>query len=140
MPRTAVIHTDGAARGNPGPAGIGVVARTKQGAVLFEHAEYIGEATNNVAEYTAFIQGLRMARDKGIDTVRMASDSELLVRQLHGLYKVRHPNLKGLYDQAVALMGQFEHVEVYHVPREKNAEADALANRAIKAHNGARKN
>ncbi len=137
MPRTAVIHTDGAAKGNPGPAGIGVVARTEQGAALFEHAEYIGETTNNAAEYTAFIQGLRMAREQGIDTVRMVSDSELLVRQLHGLYKVKHPNLKDLYDRAVALIGQFEHVEISHVPREKNAEADALANRAIKAHNGA---
>ncbi len=138
MPRTAVIHTDGAAKGNPGPAGIGVVARTEQGTVLFEHAEYIGETTNNVAEYTAFIQGLHLAREKGIDAVRMASDSELLVRQLHGLYKVRHPNLKDLYDRAVALMAQFERVEVCHVPREKNAEADALANRAITTRNGAR--
>ncbi len=139
MPHTAIIHTDGAAKGNPGPAGIGVVARTEEGTVLFEHAEYIGETTNNVAEYTAFIQGLRMARQKGLNTVRMASDSELLVRQLHGLYKVRHPNLKDLYDRAVALMAQFERIEVCHVPREKNAEADALANRAIKTHHGAQK-
>jgi len=130
---TAVlIHIDGAAKGNPGPAAIGLIGHTPEGTVLFECGRYIGEATNNVAEYTALIEGLELALGHGIREVRVASDSELLVRQMEGRYQVRKPHLKKLYDRAKALLREFEEVEIFHVPREQNAEADGLANQAIK--------
>ncbi|MDX1764120.1 MAG: ribonuclease HI family protein [bacterium] len=137
MSEEILLHTDGAAKGNPGPAGIGYVAFNRKGARLFEGYRYIGEATNNVAEYTAFIEGLTAVLERGFSRMRVASDSQLLVHQLHGLYKVKHPNLKPLFDRAVTLIEQCEHIEISHVPREQNAHADALANRAIEAHSGA---
>jgi ribonuclease HI len=133
------IYTDGAAKGNPGPAGIGFVAHRPDGTVFFKHFRYIGEATNNVAEYTAFIEGLKKAVEKGIARVRVASDSELLVRQMLGVYKVKNPHLKKLYDKAAGLIAQFEYFEIFHVDRTRNAEADELANRAIKQHNLSRR-
>lgn len=132
MVKELLIHIDGAAKGNPGPAAIGLVGHTPEGDPVFEHSRYIGETTNNVAEYTALIQGLKIALEKGFKKVRVASDSELLVRQINGLYRVKTPHLQTLFDQAVRLMEQFKEVDVFHVPREQNKEADALANQAIK--------
>ncbi len=132
MTKGILIHIDGAAKGNPGPAAIGLIGKTPEGHHLFERFRYIGEATNNVAEYTALIEGLKIAREQGVLRVRIASDSELLVRQMNGLYQVKKPHLKILYDQAVQLIAAFEQVVIFHIPREENTEADSLANRAIR--------
>ncbi|OIP63490.1 MAG: ribonuclease H [Nitrospirae bacterium CG_4_9_14_3_um_filter_53_35] len=135
MTKEILIHIDGAAKGNPGPAAIGLIGKDPGGATLFERFRYIGETTNNTAEYTALIEGLEIAREQGALRVRIASDSELLVRQMNGRYQVKKPHLKILYDQALQLIHGFEQVEIFHVPREKNAEADSLANRAIREQN-----
>lgn len=128
---TIVIKTDGAARGNPGPAGIGAVIYDASGQVLEEAAEYIGEATNNVAEYGALILGLQVASKFTAGEVKVYLDSELLVNQLNGVYKVKNAALKALYAQAQGLLCQYKQAYVGHVPREKNREADRLANEAI---------
>lgn len=132
-PRLLVLHIDGAARGNPGPAGIGVVMWDEAGDFREEHQAYIGEATNNVAEYEALLFGLRKARELGYAAVKVFSDSELLVRQVRGEYRVRHPRLRECYDQVQNLLRSFDAVEIAHVRREMNARADLLANRAIEA-------
>jgi ribonuclease HI len=128
-----VVYIDGAARGNPGPAGIGVVMRDEADEFQEEHQAYIGEATNNVAEYEALLFGLRKAKALGYPIVRVFSDSELLVRQIRGEYRVKHPRLRKFYDQAQDLLRSFDTVEIAHVRREMNAQADLLANRAIEA-------
>ena len=138
MPKRILIHTDGAAKGNPGPAGIGYIAHGENGTVLFEHCRYIGETTNNVAEYRALIEGLTKALEEGATDVRAASDSQLMVRQIHGLYRVKQPHLQKLFNEVAQLRRRFDHFEITHVPREKNREADVLANRAIRQHNLAR--
>lgn len=122
---------DGAARGNPGPAGIGVVVTDADGRVVAEVAEGIGPATNNVAEYRAVIEGLRVAGEHGATSVLLRSDSRLLVEQLAGRFRVKHPTLQRLHEEARALMKGFGEVVVEHVPRELNAPADALANRGV---------
>lgn len=127
-----VICFDGASRGNPGRAAIGVVV-LKDGAPVREIAETIGEATNNIAEYRALLRGLDEAAALGARTVQICSDSELVVRQLSGRYKVRSPHLAPLHRQAIARMRQFDRVSVVHVPRARNRGADALANRALDA-------
>ncbi len=127
----ALIHIDGAAKGNPGPAGIGVSARTEEGDSLFEHFRYIGETTNNVAEYTALIEGLQNALEHGVTKIRVASDSQLLVRQINGVYKIRKPHLQKLSKQVMELVKQFEQFEIFHIPRSQNTRADSLANQAI---------
>ncbi|MCI0484503.1 MAG: ribonuclease HI family protein [candidate division NC10 bacterium] len=132
-PRSLVLHIDGAARGNPGPAGIGVVMCDEAGDFREEHQAYIGEATNNVAEYEALLFGLRKARELGYAAINVFSDSELLVRQIHGEYRVKHPRLRKLYDQVQDLLRSFDAVEIAHVRRGMNADADLLANRAIEA-------
>jgi ribonuclease HI len=121
---------DGASRGNPGRAAIGVVV-LKDGAPVDEIGETIGETTNNVAEYRALLRGLDEAARRGARTLRLCSDSELVVRQLSGRYKVRSPQLAPLHRTALAKMRGFERVTVVHVPREQNQGADALANRAL---------
>jgi probable phosphoglycerate mutase len=128
-----ILSCDGAARGNPGPAGIGVVVADESGVVLAEIAEGIGVATNNVAEYTAAIRGLERARDLGAAEVLLRSDSRLLVEQLAGRFKVRNAGLRPLHAQATALAERFERVRFEHVPRERNAEADRLANLGVDA-------
>lgn len=138
MADAVFIHIDGAAKGNPGPAAIGLIGRTPEGDVLFERSRYIGEATNNGAEYTALIEGLELAFKHGVRQVRVASDSELLVRQMEGRYQVKKPHLRKLFDKAKALLRKFEEVEIFHVPREQNRDADALANQAIKRQNSSR--
>jgi ribonuclease HI len=124
-----IMNCDGAARGNPGPAGIGVVLAAPDGTVLAEIAEGIGEATNNVAEYTAAIRGLERAAELGIDGVLLRSDSQLLVNQLSGVYRVKSEHLRPLARRVAALAASFPGgVRFEHVPREQNKEADRLAN------------
>lgn len=127
------IYADGGARGNPGPAGAGSVVLDQDGTVLAEVAHFLGHATNNVAEYTALIDGLTAALPF-IDgrTVEVRMDSELVIKQLKGIYKVKHPNLKPLFEEAKALIAEhFGTISYLHVPREKNKLADALANKAM---------
>lgn len=125
------LHTDGAARGNPGPAGAGWVIRDGRGKSLAENCEYLGEKTNNQAEYLALLMALKQALALGGTKVKIFADSELMVKQLKGEYKVKNEGLKPLFDEARNLLRRFESVSVAHVAREKNADADALANRAI---------
>ncbi len=127
-----IVRIDGASRGNPGRAAIGVVVLDGSTPVR-EIGEAIGIATNNIAEYRALLRGLQEAASLGARTVRVQSDSELLVRQLRGQYKVKSEALAPLYREARQRMQRFEDVVVTHVPREQNARADALANRALDA-------
>ena len=129
---SVVVAIDGASRGNPGPAAIGV-AVMRDGRPVREIAEAIGVTTNNVAEYRAFLRALEEAAALGARRVRVQSDSELLVRQLSGRYKVRSPQLVPLHRMALARRREFDEVSVVHVPREQNREADALANQALDA-------
>ncbi len=130
-PRALRVHIDGASRGNPGPAGIGVLFLGPDGAVVERMHRGIGEATNNVAEYSALLAGLDRAAALGVADLEVYSDSELLVRQLQGRYQVKHPALRPLYAAARKRIAGFSHFAIHHVPRELNAEADALANRGI---------
>ena len=132
-PDEMVVWTDGGARGNPGPAGLGVVVTTPGGKVLAQLAEGIGWATNNVAEYRGVIAGLDQALALGARRVRVRADSLLVVNQQNGLWKVRNPALRELWAETRRLAGQFERVIWEHVPRERNRRADALANRAMDA-------
>ena len=128
-----VVHVDGGARGNPGPAAIGIVTSTPVGEVVDELAEPIGEATNNVAEYRALLRGLERARELGATEVEVVNDSELVARQVQGAYKVKHPGLRPLYDQAMEALRGFERWSVRSVPRAQNAHADELVNAALDA-------
>ena len=130
------LYTDGGARGNPGPAGIGALLFTADGDVVEELADSIGTATNNVAEYQALIAGLEIALDRGVERLDVFLDSELVVRQVNGQYKVKDAGLKPLHRQACLLLGRFHEVDVKHVRREQNAAADALVNQAIDAATG----
>jgi len=125
------IFTDGACSGNPGPAGIGFVI-TEQGRLLKECSQYIGEATNNIAEYTALIYALQEALILKADEVSVKSDSELMCRQLQGIYKVKNLNIKPLFDQVQHLIRGFRSFSIEHVLREHNKEADRLSKKAIK--------
>jgi ribonuclease HI len=126
-----VVHVDGGARGNPGPAAAASVLSTPDGDVVGEHAELLGATTNNVAEYRALLLGLRQARELGATDVEVVGDSELIAKQLQGLYKVRKEDLRPLHEQARALMSQFERFSIRTVPRAQNARADALVNAAL---------
>lgn len=126
-----VVHVDGGARGNPGPAAIGVVVSGPDGAVLDELAEPIGVATNNVAEYRALLRGVQRAADLGAREVELINDSELVARQLNGVYKVKHPAMKPLYQEAITALGGFDRWKIRSVPRAQNARADALVNEAL---------
>ena len=125
------LHIDGGSRGNPGDAGFGVHVTAPDGAEIAALYGYIGQATNNVAEYQALLHGLRYALDHGARRVLVFSDSELVVRQIAGAYRVKHPAMIPLHREALALMRQFADVRVSHVRREQNKEADRLANRAL---------
>ncbi len=125
------IFSDGACSGNPGPAGIGVLIR-ENGRVVREVSEPIGEATNNIAEYCAFIRGLKEAQALGAEHVQLRTDSQLIYFQLKGDYKVKHQNMKPLYAEAMRLLKGFKKVECKVVPREENSEADRLATTALK--------
>jgi ribonuclease HI len=126
-----VAYVDGASRGNPGPASYAVVLRTPDGAVRFEIGKYLGRATNNVAEYYALITALDYAAANKIARLRVRSDSELLVRQMQGRYKVKSADLRPLHERAQKLARGFAFFAIEHVPREQNREADALANLAL---------
>ena len=125
------LYTDGGARGNPGPAGIGARLLSAGGDVVEELADFIGKATNNVAEYQALLAGLEIALDRGVERLDVFLDSELVVRQVNGQYKVKDAGLKPLHQQACLLLSRFHEVDVKHVRREQNAAADALVNQAI---------
>jgi ribonuclease HI len=127
---TFLIHIDGASRGNPGEAGFGVHAAGPEGAEA-ELYGYLGRASNNVAEYQALLHALRWARARGARRVRIFSDSELVVRQIAGQYRVKHPDMVPLHREAMALLRQFDEATVTHVRREQNREADRLANLAL---------
>ena len=129
-----LLYTDGAARGNPGPAGAGAYICTDDGEIVAEIAEYVGETTNNVAEYRALLAGLKRLVHLGINEAEILADSELMVRQLQGRYRVKHPNLRPLYTEAVALLKKIPRCSIRHIVREKNKEADRLANQAIDEH------
>lgn len=126
-----IVFVDGASRGNPGPAGIGIVIKDARGRVLKEVEEYIGQFTNNVAEYRALVRALEEAKTMRARSVDVRSDSDLLVSQLEGTYKVKSPNLIPLYLEAIRLLRSFPQQAVHRIPRGQNTAADALANRAI---------
>lgn len=125
------IYIDGASKGNPGHSGIGVVI-TCGGEVIKNISNYIGKATNNIAEYTSLIQALEQALILKAESVNIKTDSQLLCRQINRQYKVKNENIIGLYTQAIHLISAFKKVTVNHIPRENNAGADKLANLAIK--------
>ena len=125
------IFTDGACSGNPGPAAIGVVIKN-DGKTIKEISRYIGEATNNIAEYTALISALLEAQSLKAGEVFVKTDSELMYKQIIGQYKVKHEGIKPLFDQVVHLIKGFKRAEFQHVPREKNSEADKLARLGLK--------
>jgi len=126
-----IVHVDGGARGNPGPAAAACVITSPDGDLLGEHAEVIGTATNNVAEYRALLLGLARARDLGASDVEIVGDSELIAKQVKGEYKVKHPAMRPLYLDAIAALRDFEHWSIRTVPRAQNAHADALVNTAL---------
>ena len=128
-----VLHVDGGARGNPGPAAIGVVVSSPDGEPIDELAETIGETTNNVAEYRALLRGLERAKELRASEIEIIGDSELVARQLTGAYKVKHPALRPLHEQAIAALRGFERWSIRTVPRAENARADALVNTALDA-------
>ena len=129
----ARLSTDGGARGNPGPAAYGYVLETEDGTVLAAHGETIGVATNNVAEYTALVEGLRKAAELGVEELEVVSDSELLVNQMRGSYKVKNETLKELWRQAMRVATVFDKVTYSAVRREHNELADRLVNEALDA-------
>lgn len=131
-----IANIDGGARGNPGPAAYGIVLHDAGGATLLAAGKCIGRATNNVAEYYGLIAALDAARERGVTRLRVESDSELLVRQIEGHYRVKSPDLKPLHERALRLSRSFEHFKIAHVPREKNREADRLVNAALDGDSG----
>jgi ribonuclease HI len=126
-----IAHIDGGSRGNPGPAAYGVAIKTVLGEPVTAFAKYLGETTNNFAEYQGLLAALEYALAHGYPRLRVATDSELMARQISGQYKVRSPDLKPLYDRAQALIARFESFSIRHVYREQNREADRLANKAM---------
>jgi len=129
--RRLIIHTDGASRGNPGEAGLGALIEDEDGQVLARLARYLGRATNNHAEYAALIDALKGALELGAGEVAVHADSELVVKQVRGEYRVKHPELKPMHAEVMGLLSRFEDYEIKYIPRERNKEADALANEAI---------
>ncbi|MEJ2672803.1 MAG: ribonuclease HI family protein [Deltaproteobacteria bacterium] len=125
------LYCDGASRGNPGQAGAGVVLVDACGDIRVQYGEYLGQTTNNVAEYQALILGLNMALNLGVKKIQVFADSELLVRQLKGRYQVKAAHLRPLYEAATAALKEFESSGISHVPRAENYLADRQANRAI---------
>jgi ribonuclease HI len=129
-----IIHSDGAARGNPGPAGAGAVIATADGSVRATVCEYLGEMTNNQAEYRALWFALEKARELGGRTLMIRADSELMVKQLMGEYRVKNPGLREVFDEIKKLLSFFASWKAEHVRREYNKDADRLANEAIDRH------
>jgi ribonuclease HI len=131
---TYQIYSDGASRGNPGPAGIGAVILNEKGKIVHEIAEFIGQTTNNVAEYMALLAALEYCAKKKLSPVEILADSQLLIRQLSGEYKVKHENIKPLYQKAKEYLARLQVIGYKHVPREFNEAADKLANQGIDEH------
>jgi ribonuclease HI len=132
-PERVIVNVDGGARGNPGPAAIAAVISTPEGQVIEQRGERIGRATNNVAEYRALLLGLERARELGAREVELVGDSELVVRQVKGEYKVKHADLKSLRDRVADALEHFDDWSIRHVRREDNAAADELVNAALDA-------
>jgi ribonuclease HI len=132
-PDAVTVHVDGGARGNPGPAAIGIVISGPDGEVLDEVAERIGVASNNVAEYRALLRGLERAAALGAREVDLINDSELVAKQLTGAYKVKHPAMRPLHAEAMSALRGFDRWTIRSVPRAQNARADALVNQALDA-------
>jgi ribonuclease HI len=130
MSQSATMYIDGASRGNPGPAAYAVVL-TRPGQTVIEEADTIGTTTNNIAEYTALVEGLRLAAEFGVTHLQIYSDSELMVKQMNGQYKVKHFDLRPLYEEAQRRKEQFTSVTITHVRREQNKRADAIGNEAL---------
>jgi ribonuclease HI len=128
-----VVHVDGGSRGNPGPAAGAAVISTPAGELLEEATTLLGVVTNNVAEYRGLLLGLERARELGATEVEVLNDSELVAKQLNGLYKVKHPDMRPLHAQALQALRRFERWSIRSVPREQNAQADALVNAALDA-------
>jgi ribonuclease HI len=126
-----IVHVDGGARGNPGPAAAACVISSPDGEVLGERAQLLGTATNNVAEYRALLLGLECAQEMGADEVEMVGDSELIAKQVQGLYKVKHQAMKPLHQQAISALSKFDAWSIRTVPRAQNERADALVNAAL---------
>lgn len=133
MTKLLVINTDGGARGNPGPAGIGLVIKSETNELLYSFGGYIGEATNNVAEYSALIKALEESINLGGTDLRIQMDSELIVKQMQGVYKIKQPALQELATKVLGLLKKFQSYTFVHVRREFNKEADALVNQALDA-------
>jgi len=129
MPNSASIYIDGGSRGNPGPAGAGIIIKTKENTHSFSIP--LGNQTNNYAEYEALLFSLKEASKLNLDDITIYSDSELLVNQMKGIYKVKSPNLINSYKKAITLAKNFRSIKFTHIPREKNKEADKLANIAM---------
>ncbi len=125
------LYTDGGSRGNPGPAGIGVIILDSAKKKIKELYKYIGETTNNIAEYSALLQGLEAALDLNAEEIVVYMDSELLARQLNGEYKVKNSDIKVLFEKALNMLKKFKSFEIRHIERSKNKEADKLVNKAI---------
>ena len=125
------IYIDGGSRGNPGPAGIGVVILDERGKTIKDIAKYIGETTNNIAEYNALLYGLEEALIIRADEILINMDSELVAKQLSGDYRVKDSNIKPLFERALNMLKSFKGFEIKHIKREKNKEADKLVNKAI---------
>jgi ribonuclease HI len=126
-----IVHVDGGARGNPGPAAAACVITAPDGQLVDERAQLLGSVTNNVAEYRAVLLGLARARELGADEVEVIGDSELIAKQIQGLYKVKHPSMRPLYLEAMEALRAFDSWSIRTVPRAQNAEADALVNQAL---------
>ncbi len=131
MPLKLLVNVDGGARGNPGPAAVGAVVQNADGEVLEERGEPIGVATNNVAEYRALLLGIARAAELGANELELVGDSELIVRQVKGEYKVKDATLRELHSEVVRALRPFERWSIRHVRREQNAEADRLVNQAL---------
>ena len=131
MQETLTLEFDGGSRGNPGPAGIGIVVRAADRTPLVTLGRYIGRATNNVAEYRALITALEEAKKLGAQKIVIRGDSELIIKQMNGQYRVKHPDMKVLYDEAQELLAQFQQSKIEHNLRHKNELADKLANLAM---------
>jgi ribonuclease HI len=125
------VYSDGAARGNPGPAGAGAVLVEPNGQVVDRIGKYLGIQTNNFAEYMGLLLGLRRVKELGVQEVEVYADSELMIRQLAGRYQVKSASLRPLYEEALELLNGFSRVKLVHVPREMNSAADEMSNRAI---------
>jgi ribonuclease HI len=128
-----VVHVDGGSRGNPGPAAAGAVLSTPDGKVVDRVSEFLGYATNNVAEYGGLLLGLRRAAELGADEVEVVNDSELVAKQVTGVYKVKHPDMQPLHAQALTALRGFASWRIRSVPRAQNKDADRLVNQALDA-------